>query len=249
MPFGELEFVVKILGALAAGSLIGLERTYHGRPAGFRTHALVCMASAALMLLNDLQTTALTATMLETIRTDPTRMAQGIMTGIGFLGAGLIFREGATVRGLTTAASIWITAAIGILFGVAYYPAAILTTVLVLGVLAVFDKLEDLIPGQIYTRQILSFEARNAMSEDELRKMLGDFGFSLRDLTYALTEDGRKFEYRVTTLTRDRENIGRVAEHLRGIEKILEFQISPTGDEVAGVISVRSHQNHSEGQG
>ena len=71
-------------------------------------------------------------------RTDPTRMAQGIMTGIGFLGAGVIFKEGLSVRGLTTAASIWITAAIGILIGIGFYMPAILATVLTLSTLSLF---------------------------------------------------------------------------------------------------------------
>ena len=100
---------------MLAGGLIGLERSFHGRPAGFRTHALVCLASALLMTVTAFQSVWIPEADLELFRTDPTRMAQGIMTGIGFLGAGVIFKEGLNVRGLTTAASIWITAAIGIL--------------------------------------------------------------------------------------------------------------------------------------
>src|SRR6187431_3118175 len=117
-------YYVRIVGhlsvALIAGSLIGYERSYQGRPAGFRTHALVCMASALLMLVSLYQNLWFEAS-VEIVRVDPTRMAQGIMTGIGFLGAGVIVKEGLTVRGLTTAASIWITAAIGILVGVGLY--------------------------------------------------------------------------------------------------------------------------------
>src|SRR5213595_1400017 len=97
--------------ALAAGGIIGLERSYHGRPAGFRTHALVCMSSCMLMVLTVYQDTWFAALSLDQVRVDPTRMAQGIMTGIGFLGAGVIIKEGSTIRGLTTAASIWITPA------------------------------------------------------------------------------------------------------------------------------------------
>ena len=102
-----LDMAIRILVALAAGACIGYERSYRGRPAGFRTHALVCMASSILMLV-----TVYESHWVQTpdamIRIDPTRMAQGIMTGIGFLGAGVIMREGLSVRGLTTAASIWI---------------------------------------------------------------------------------------------------------------------------------------------
>src|SRR5205085_4171745 len=122
----ELVVVFRIAVALVVGGVIGFERSFHGRPAGFRTHSLVCVASALLMLVTVYQSEWMTAVPLDAIRTDPTRMAQGIMTGIGFLGAGVIFKEGLTVRGLTTAASIWITAAIGILVGIGFYlPAAV----------------------------------------------------------------------------------------------------------------------------
>ena len=117
MDHGQLAVLTRIAVALVLGGMIGFERTFHGRPAGFRTHSLVCVASALLMLVTVYQSEWMTSAPIDTIRTDPTRMAQGIMTGIGFLGAGVIFKEGLTVRGLTTAASIWMTAAIGILVG------------------------------------------------------------------------------------------------------------------------------------
>src|SRR5438034_252972 len=100
----ELVILVRVLAAVLVGALIGFERTFHGRPAGFRTHALVCVASSLLMLVTVYQNQWMTIVPLDAIRTDPTRMAQCIMTGIGFLGAGVIFKEGLTVRGLTTAA-------------------------------------------------------------------------------------------------------------------------------------------------
>ena len=113
MGHDDLVIIGRVAGALAIGAMIGFERTFHGRPAGFRTHSLVCIASAILMIVTVYQNQWMTLLDHDAIRTDPTRMAQGIMTGIGFLGAGVIFKEGLTVRGLTTAASIWVTAAIG----------------------------------------------------------------------------------------------------------------------------------------
>jgi len=106
-PFTEeLTIVVRIAAALAVGGVIGLERSFRGRPAGFRTHSLVCVASALLMLVTVYQGEWMTAVPLDSIRTDPTRMAQGIMTGIGFLGGRGIFKKKLTIRGLTTSASI-----------------------------------------------------------------------------------------------------------------------------------------------
>src|SRR5215210_8017175 len=133
-----LTITVPILASILVGGLIGLERSFHGRPAGFRTHALVCLASALLMLVTVYQSEWMTAVPLDAIRTDPTRMAQGIMTGIGFLGAGVIFKEGLTVRGLTTSASIWTTAAIGILVGVGFYLPALVGSIATLIILGVF---------------------------------------------------------------------------------------------------------------
>jgi len=115
---GDINDILMRVGvAVLAGGLVGLERSYQGRPAGFRTHTLVCMASSLLMLVTIYQVQWFSGVALETVRIDPTRMAQGVMTGIGFLGAGVIMKEGLSVRGLTTAASIWIIAAIGVLAG------------------------------------------------------------------------------------------------------------------------------------
>ncbi len=111
-----------ILGAIVAGGVIGLEREWRGRAAGFRTHILVSLASALLMLAAMSQADwAFRALPDENIVTDPTRMAHGVLTGIGFLCAGVIFRTGFSIHGLTTAASLWITSALGLLFGAGLY--------------------------------------------------------------------------------------------------------------------------------
>src|SRR3954467_15316528 len=174
MDHGQLAVVTRIAVALLIGGMIGLERTFHGRPAGFRTHSLVSVASALLMLVTVYQSDWMTATPLEAIRTDPTRMAQGIMTGIGFLGAGVIFKEGLSVRGLTTAASIWITAAIGILLGIGFYAPAILATVFTIGTLSFFRWIEAKIPTHYYAHHTVSFSRANVMAESDLKKFLAD---------------------------------------------------------------------------
>ena len=124
-----------IVGAIVAGGLIGFEREWRGRAAGLRTHILVCLASSLLMLAGMSQGDwAFEALPDENIVTDPTRMAHGILTGIGFLCAGVIFRTGFSIHGLTTAASLWITSAIGILFGAG---------LLGLGVVSTLDPRDD----------------------------------------------------------------------------------------------------------
>jgi putative Mg2+ transporter-C (MgtC) family protein len=219
-----------ILSALVAGSLIGLERTFHGRPAGFRTHALVALASSLLMLVTIYQWEWLPGAQWDTVRTDPTRMAQGIMTGIGFLGAGVIYKEGLTVRGLTTAASIWITAVIGILFGIGFYLPATLGTILTLAILSTFRWIENKMPAQTYVHFHISFPRDQVMPEEELRAFLASYRFTVANMTYRLVEQGHSFEYRMVIHTTDQRNPMRLAVALRGLDRVHEFRISPTGN-------------------
>ncbi len=218
-----------LLAAVAAGGAIGLERSYHGRPAGFRTHTLVCLASSLLMLVTYYQWQWLPGIPLETVRTDPTRMAQGIMTGIGFLGAGVIFKEGFSVRGLTTAASIWITAAIGILLGVGFYFPALLATLVTLGVLAAFHIIEGRMPAHSYAHHYVCFDRQHVMPEDELRALLTSEGFSIANMSYRVTTGGA-FEYRMVIRSRRQSNTRALSEKLRKLDVVREFRISPTGD-------------------
>jgi putative Mg2+ transporter-C (MgtC) family protein len=151
-------------------------------------------------------------------------MAQGIMTGIGFLGAGVIFKEGLTVRGLTTAASIWATAAIGIMLGVGLYFPAGLATALTLGILALFRTLEDALPRLIYARYHISFERNNVMPEETVRKLVIDHGFEIANMSYCINQEGL-FEYRMDIRTTDPRNASALANLLREKESVREFGI------------------------
>lgn len=219
-----------LVGALVAGGAIGLERSFHGRPAGFRTHTLVCLTSSLLMLVTLYQWKWLPSMPLETIRTDPSRMAQGIMTGIGFLGAGVIVKEGLSVRGLTTAASIWITAAIGILIGIGFYFPAIVGTALAIGTLSVFRWIESKMPAHSHINYFVRFDRNNAMPEPELRKFVEDNGFKIFSMSYRLTDDGHSFEYRMMIRTLKQENVSKFAVALRQMENVRAFRLSPAGE-------------------
>ena len=227
-----LPILIQLGAAWLAGSLIGLERSFRGRPAGFRTHALVSLASALLMLITAYPQDWLPSGRSDVVNTilDPQRMAQGIMTGIGFLGAGVIFKEGLTVRGLTTAASIWITSALGILYGVGYYFPAILGTIATLGTLQVFHWIESWMPTQAYAHFILRFPRTRVMSEDKVQKMMRDHGFSVANINYRMEDGGKTFEYRMTIQTTQKDAMERLAVTLRDKKDVLEFRISPAGD-------------------
>jgi putative Mg2+ transporter-C (MgtC) family protein len=225
-----IDITIRLAVALIIGALIGLERSYHGRPAGFRTHALVCLSTSLLMLVTVYETHWFTAISESRIVLDPTRMAQGIMTGIGFLGAGAIMKEGLTVRGLTTAASIWITAAIGILVGIGFYFPALLATVLTLGTLSVFRWIESRIPAQFYAHFVVRFARGAVMPEPEMRELLSKHGFTIANLNYRLDRDGDFFEYRMVIRTNDAGHAARLTETLGKLDSVKEFRISPTSD-------------------
>ena len=116
--------LLRLTVAAALGGAIGLERELRERQAGLRTHLVVCVGSALFTLVS--------AYAFTSPRVDPTRIAAQIVSGIGFLGAGAIIRQGISVRGLTTAATLWIVAAIGLASGAGYYSAAVITTGVVL---------------------------------------------------------------------------------------------------------------------
>ncbi len=225
-----LEITLRLLVALVFGGLVGLERSYHGRPAGFRTHTLVCLASAVLMLVTVYEGQWFAPRGMERVAVDPTRMAQGIMTGIGFLGAGVIMKEGLSVRGLTTAASIWITAAVGILVGIGFYFPAGLAAALTLGTLSAFRWLENRMPSLLYAHFVVRFARDSAMPEAELRSLVSELDFTIANLSYRLADDARHFEYRMMIRTLYPANLQRLSEALLRSPAVLEFRISPTGD-------------------
>jgi putative Mg2+ transporter-C (MgtC) family protein len=225
----DLEMLLRLLAALAAGAMIGYERSYHGRPAGFRTHALVCVASSLLMLVTVYEAHWMRQA-IGHVQIDPTRMAQGIMTGIGFLGAGVILHEGPSVRGLTTAASIWITAAIGILAGIGFYLPLVASVALTLVVLSFFRKIETLMPTQAYYHCDVRYASGGEMSEQQLRDLIGQHGFDIANFTYRLDGEGRILRHRMVIRSTDGSGAGRLAQNLQKNPAILEFRIAPTGD-------------------
>ncbi len=227
------EFIViltRLLAAVVAGGIIGLERSYHGRPAGMRTHALVCLSSSLLMLLTVYQWTLLSEVPIDTLRVDPTRMAQGIMTGIGFLGAGVIMREKLTIRGLTTAASVWITAAIGIIIGMGFYVAAVAATIITLLVLSSLGWVERKLKSRRYATLMVRYKRLVGLPLDELTTLITQHEINYYSPSYHLEEEGAVFQYNMTINTQNTDNFQALAESLSNMEQIIEFSVMPTGD-------------------
>lgn len=170
---------LNMLGALALGLLVGYERSYHGRAAGMRTYGLVCMASAALTVLAGYPTFWYGGQVATYVGADPTRIIQGIVTGVGFLGAGVIMREGMNISGLTTAASLWASSAIGIMVGVGFYPAAILLALLSAISMMWVSKLENWLPSRPAVAVVLQFKKDFSPSETRLRERALTHGYEI----------------------------------------------------------------------
>lgn len=223
-----LEISMRLLLALACGGIIGLERSFHGRSAGFRTHALVCLSTSLLMLVTVYEARWFPAVAQGRVTIDPTRMAQGIMTGIGFLGAGTIMQDGLSVRGLTTAASIWITAALGVLLGIGFYFPAGLALVLTLATLSVLRRIEARMPTQVSAHCFVRFERGQEPSEDHLRELAAQRGFKVSRVGYRL--EAGYVEYQLWLRGRAAAHTRDLIATLAALPAVLELRLTPTGD-------------------
>lgn len=146
-----VEGLFRLLIAAIAGGLVGLEREVRGRQAGFRTNLLVCLGSALVMVVSvRFAHQPWPHTPGVNINIDPARIAYGVMTGIGFLGAGAIMKEGGSIRGLTTAAALWCVASVGLAAGFGMYLLTAMASVLIVAALWILDYVEDMIPRVRY---------------------------------------------------------------------------------------------------
>lgn len=144
-PLGVWDVFLRMLCSMAVGMVIGTEREYSNRPAGMRTHILVALGACAVMLTGQMVFTQYYG---YGAAPDPARLAAQVITGVGFLGAGTIMREGPTVRGLTTAASLWAVACLGIAAGGGYYAIALVGMVFIFITLTFFEMLQNRLMGQ-----------------------------------------------------------------------------------------------------
>jgi putative Mg2+ transporter-C (MgtC) family protein len=177
----EWEMTLRILVALVIGGLIGLEREWGDHAAGFRTHILVCLGSALIMLLSIYGFSAFIGQ--PHVNADPARLAAQVISGIGFLGAGTILRNGTSISGLTTAASLWVVAALGLAVGAGFYYGALLTTLLVLISLFVLNKLEKNFSSKRRMADLTLLMDESPRAITSVMRMLEPFGATITGLT------------------------------------------------------------------
>jgi putative Mg2+ transporter-C (MgtC) family protein len=196
---------LNLLGALALGLVVGYERTYHGRAAGMRTYGLVCMASAALTVLAGYPTFWYGGQIGSFVGADPTRIIQGIVTGIGFLGAGVIMREGMNISGLTTAASLWASSAIGIMVGVGFYPAAILLALLSAVSMMWVSRLENWLPSRPAVAVIIQFKKGFNPDETRLNESVKKYGYQMAGGSISISMKEGMIEWKFVAIAMDKD--------------------------------------------
>lgn len=179
------EITFKLTLACILGGLIGLERESLSRPAGLRTYTLVCVGSALAMIVS----LDMYFEYYRGVNADPGRIAAQVVSGIGFLGAGTIMREGATVRGLTTAAGLWVVACIGLAIGAGLYVPAIVTTVLILFVLIYFVKIEQKFTGMREYKGIVLVVQDQPGQVGNIGSVLGDMGVLIKNIQLTRAEE------------------------------------------------------------
>ena len=220
---------LNLLGALILGLIVGYERSYHGRAAGMRTYGLVCMAAAALTVISGYPTFWFGGQVNATIAGDPTRVIQGIVTGIGFLGAGVIMRDGLNISGLTTAASIWTCSAIGIMVGVGFYAAAILLTFISAASMMWISKLENWLPSRPAIAITLEFERNFVPQENTLRQVVYSHGYEVAAGSFAIRSKNEKLEWHFVAIAFSKNSgvaMNELASGLSTLDGVEDFSLS-----------------------
>lgn len=227
----NLIIFMNLLGALALGLCVGYERSYHGRAAGMRTYALVCTASCALTVVagypafwfggHSAFTTAAPP--------DPTRVIQGIVTGVGFLGAGVIMKEGFTISGLTTAASIWAASAIGIMVGLGFYGASILLTALGAFCMTCVSTLERWLPSRQAVAVTLVFSPAYEPQEEILKEGARKRGYDIAWGSLRIEQAGGRTTWHFVAVARNKKvgtSVPTLAAELSKFEGVENFSLS-----------------------
>ena len=173
----DWEMAVRLITSCVLGGIIGYEREAHRKTAGLRTHILVSIGSCLIMILS--------IKIYESVQgftnADPTRLAAQVVSGIGFLGAGSILKDGSTVKGLTTAASLWVVAGVGLAVGSGYYMGALITTALVFLTLSILSRLENKDYKSLASLFIIITDMPGKIGA--IGSLLGIHGIHIKDIT------------------------------------------------------------------
>jgi len=224
----NLLVLLHLMGATAIGTVIGYERSYTGRAAGMRTYGLVCLSACLLTVIGAYPTMWFGGTGSAPASVDPTRTIQGIVTGIGFLCAGVIMKEGFTIRGLSTAASIWTTSAIGVTIGVGFYAAALGATVLCILVMSLLKRLEVALPHRTLSHLTLIARRDTMPTQEEVVALVAKHRYEVMEWAFHRQSKGDRFECQVVLCSTTGDHSGPLAGDLAVRPEIVEYRITPS---------------------
>jgi len=220
--------LLNLLGALALGLLVGYERSYHGRAAGMRTYGLVCMASCALTVVAGYPNFWFGGGVAHAL-IDPTRVIQGIVSGIGFLGAGVIMREGFNISGLTTAASLWASSVIGVLVGLGFYLSAMGLAMACAMSMMYLTRLENWLPSRHAVAITMRFRTGFMPDEKALRAMALARGYEIALGSLMVACEAHKQEWRFVAIALNKESgapLTALAAELNNFDGVDGFQLT-----------------------
>jgi putative Mg2+ transporter-C (MgtC) family protein len=226
----NIVILLHLAGALLLGLLVGYERSYHGRAAGMRTYGLVCMASCALTIVGGFPAFWFGGGGAGIVgASDPTRIIQGIVTGIGFLGAGVIMREGFNISGLTTAASIWTSSVIGILVGVGFYLSAMGLAFMSAMIMIYMSKVEAMLPSRHAVAIMRRFKRDYIPRMESLQRIARERGYAIAGGSVTIGCNNGMQEWRFVALALSKKSgapLAALAEELAAFAGVDSFQVS-----------------------
>lgn len=217
------EIIFKLLLGTLLGGIIGFERQTHGRAAGFRTQLLVCVACVLIMIISE-SYYAKSAVNPEYTRIDPTRIAAGAMTGVGFLGAGVILKTGLSIQGLTTAACIWIVSAIGLAIGAGQYLAGVSGFVITFLSLWGLRILEVRMPRLTY--RYITMATDQSVDVKTVTSTFENRGFEIVKMDYAIAFLEKEKKFIFTVSTKNDLSIKEVMDDVSGLNGIKRIEIN-----------------------
>src|SRR5450830_857624 len=221
--------LLNLLGALLLGLLVGYERSYHGRAAGMRTYGLVCLASAALTVVVGYPELWFGGRGHGSSDPDVTRVIQGIVAGVGLLCSGVIIKEGFSISGLTTAASIWLVSAIGVLVGIGFLGAAILLSILSTVIMMWIAKLETWLPLHHAISIALTYKHGFEPNEQNVHQAMLDCGYEIAKGSFAINNINGKLLWSFVAISQQKNadlSIPTISQKLAQFNGVESFNVA-----------------------
>lgn len=215
-----VEMIIRLAAACVLGGVIGYEREHVHRPAGFRTHILVCVGSALVMVTSEF----IYYTYSSQVNLDPARLGAQVISGIGFLGAGTIIKEGVSVKGLTTAASLWAVSCIGIAVGIGFYSGAVIATAVIYFTLIILKKLQSKMAINKITR-IFVHTCLEKGQINEVTELITSLGVIITRLVVVSSEKDGELVLKITLDNCDAKTLALLTETLlchRTVRRVYE---------------------------